>query len=200
MRKYLPLKLLGIICLASFLQVCPTVLAQDDDDFGGTTQNAKDKNEEKVLNDLFARLCTKDEKLGEATLRELTVKGKKKLVPSYFSEGSKPEDNPDPFRPIIRKEVVKPPTPVVKVEPRKIDNTPKQKPIEPIKIVVKGIVGNEGGRLAIVDFENDKDLTLTKDQIVEGKFKVVDIFADRVIVYSNKEQRRHTFKIHGEEG
>ena len=33
----------------------------------------------------------------------------------------------------------------------------------------------------------------------EGKFKVVDIYSDRIVVYSNAEQRRYTFKIGGEE-
>ena len=118
----------------------------------------------------------------------------------YFKENAKKDDeNPDPFRPVIRKEVnqivkqqvVKP------VEPKK-NTPPPPPPPKPIKIFVKGIVGNEGSRLAIVEFEKE-EMTITKDQIVEGKFKVVDIYADRVVVYSNKEQRRHTFKIGGDE-
>ena len=38
-------------------------------------------------------------------------------------------------------------------------------------------------------------MTVREDQIVEGKFKVIDIFSDRIVVYSNREQRRHTYKI-----
>ena len=67
-----------------------------------------------------------------------------------------------------------------------------------LKIYVKGIVGNEGSRYAVIDFEKDEK-TVVKDQVVDGKFKVIDIYADRLVVYSNNEKRRYTFKIGGED-
>ena len=71
--------------------------------------------------------------------------------------------------------------------------------VEPIVILVKSIVGEEdNNRYAVIEFEGE-EMTVRKDQIVPGKFKVVDIFPDRMVVYSNKEQRRHTFKLIKEE-
>ena len=58
-----------------------------------------------------------------------------------------------------------------------------------------GIVGEEeNNRSAIIEFEG-KEITVKKDQIVDGKFKVIDIYPDRMVVYSFKEQRSHTYKI-----
>lgn len=109
-------------------------------------------------------------------------------------------ENPkkDPFKPIVEKKVVLPPVRTVQPVSRAQDNKPAAPAVKPIRLFVTGIVGNEGQRLAVVKFENN-ELTVVKDQIVEGKFKVVDVLADRVVIYSNKEQRRHTFKIGGEE-
>ena len=107
----------------------------------------------------------------------------------------------DPFKPIVEKKVIAPPQrvqpKVVKTAPT-TPQVPKAPPIKPIKVFVSGIVGNDDQRLAIIKFENN-DYTVTKDQIVDGKFKVVDIQSDRITVYSNKEQRRHSFKIGGDE-
>lgn len=104
----------------------------------------------------------------------------------------------DPFKAIVEKKVIAPPSRVQ--QPIQISRSQKTSapPVKPIRIFVNGIVGNEGQRLAIIKFENN-ELTVIKDQIVEGKFKVVDIQNDRIVVYSNKEQRRHTFKIGGDE-
>lgn len=205
MKKYLTLKLLVIIGMATFFQVTPQLMAQDDEFGISNTENSESqkKNESEILNDLFARMCRDDEKLGQPTLKKTNIKGKEKLVPIYYNPAAKKaEENPDPFRPIIRKEIAAPPTPVVKVSPTKpktAPTAPAQPKIDPIQIKVKGIVGNEGNRLAIVDVQKgESDLTLNKDQIVDGKFKVVDILSDRVVVYSNKEQRRYTFKIHSD--
>lgn len=109
-------------------------------------------------------------------------------------------ENPkkDPFKPIVEKKVVLPPVRTVQPVSRAQDNKPAAPAVKPIRLFVTGIVGNEGQRLAVVKFENN-ELTVVKDQIVEGKFKVVDVLSDRVVIYSNKEQRRHTFKIGGEE-
>ncbi len=204
MRRYLSTKLLGIMFLASFLMITPhNVFAQEDfglDEETPAASPANDKTESDVINDICKRMCGSDEKFGDASLKEVNMKGKKILVPVWFKENAKKDDeNPDPFRPVIRKEVnqiVK--QQVVKPVETKKNTPPPPPPPKPIKIFVKGIVGNEGSRLAIVEFEKE-EMTITKDQIVEGKFKVVDIYADRVVVYSNKEQRRHTFKIGGDE-
>ena len=206
MRKYLSIKVLGVLCLASFLMATPQVFAADDFDLGGEPSESTDgnvgeaKTELEMINDICRRMCNEDEKFGKATLKEST-KTRGKLIPVDYNETpKKPEDNPDPFRPIIKKEIINPvrkvPEVPVKTQPR--DTKPAPPPPPPLKIFVKGIVGNEGSRLAIVEFEKE-EMTIAKEQTVEGKFKVVDIYSDRVVVYSNKEQRRHTFKIGGDE-
>lgn len=134
-----------------------------------------------------------------------TMRTEQDYMESLISQSSNPRmpfmpriPDKDPFKAIVEKKVIAPPTRV-----QRPVNVPKvQRPaapvVQPIKVFVNGIVGNEGQRLAIIKFENNEH-TVTKDQIVEGKFKVVDIQNDRIVVYSNKEQRRHTFKIGGEE-
>lgn len=199
MRKLISLKFLVVISMASFLLTAPQVRAQDDD-FGigdveessesnASSASSGEKTESDIIEDLCQRMRSNDEKLGKASLEFKSGKWTPIL--------EKPEK--DPFKPIIEKEVVLPPVrqQPVAVKPQE-KKAPAPPPIKPIKLFVSGIVGNEGNRLAIVKFENE-ELTISKDQIVEGKFKVVDIYADRVVVYSNKEQRRHTFKIGGDE-
>lgn len=64
-----------------------------------------------------------------------------------------------------------------------------------LKVIIKEIVGEEEeNRSAVIEFEG-KEITVKKDQIVDGKFKVIDIYHDRMVVYSPEEQRRHTYKI-----
>lgn len=204
MRRFISLKSLGIMCMAGFLAAAPGAFAQDDFDFGdmggdapaeessGEEQQEDVSNADKPESDVIETLCQKmshegDEKYPYRLMQE----GKK-----WVAVVSKPKK--DPFRPIVEKKVVL--APVRKVqEVKQVEKAkPAAPPVKPIKLFVSGIVGNEGSRLAIVKFENE-EMTISKDQIVEGKFKVVDIYADRVVVYSNKEQRRHTFKIGGDE-
>ncbi|MBR4569428.1 MAG: hypothetical protein IKO19_01985 [Candidatus Riflebacteria bacterium] len=199
MRKLISLKFLVVISMASFLLTAPQVRAQDDDFGIGDVEESSESNaspassgektESDIIEDLCQRMRSNDEKLGKASLEFKSGKWTPIL--------EKPEK--DPFKPIIEKEVVLPPVrqQPVAVKPQE-KKAPAPPPIKPIKLFVSGIVGNEGNRLAIVKFENE-ELTISKDQIVEGKFKVVDIYADRVVVYSNKEQRRHTYKIGGDE-
>lgn len=103
----------------------------------------------------------------------------------------------DPFKPLVEKKVA---MPVVPVAPRPMANKPAgpppPPPVKPIQIFVQGVCGNDADRLAMIVFEN-KPLTVTKDQVVDGKFKVVDILTDKIVVYSNKEQMRRTFPIGG---
>ena len=91
----------------------------------------------------------------------------------------------------------------IKREHRPAANGPKipssEVVIPPLKITVKSIVGEEeNDRYAVIEFEGE-ELTVRKDQIVKNKFKVVDIFPDRMVVYSRLEQRRHTYKLVKEE-
>lgn len=134
-----------------------------------------------------------------------TNKSEQEYMDSLISSSANPRSpfsprvpDKDPFKAIVEKKVIAPPTRVQRpIQVSKVSK-PAPPPVKPIKIFVNGIVGNEGQRLAIIKFENN-ELTVSKDQIVEGKFKVVDIQNDRIVVYSNKEQRRHTFKIGGDE-
>ena len=64
-----------------------------------------------------------------------------------------------------------------------------------LKVIIKEIVGEEEeNRSAVIEFEG-KEITVVKNQVVEGKFKVIDIYPDRMVVYSSQEQRRHTYKL-----
>ena len=132
---------------------------------------------------------------------ELDVSGmsEKEQVDALASRHEFKPENPqkDPFKPIVKKKVVLPP--VRKKAPSRPSqpSKPAPPPVEPIRLTINGIVGNEAHRMAIIRFENQEH-TIRKDDVVEGKFKVVDILPDRVVVYSNQEQRRHTFRINTE--
>jgi hypothetical protein len=116
-------------------------------------------------------------------------------------EGAHPyklEKEKDPFKPLIekpkpilidREKQIRPPTPTPTPGP----TTP---PVVPLKLAVQGIVGNESERLAMILYEN-QFYVLKKDQDVKGKFKVVDILTDKVVIYSILEQLRRTFPIGG---
>ena len=205
MTGFTPLKSLGIICLAAFLFAAPQISAQEDlDDFGGLDD----------LGDVSSSTVseTPDFGLGDGMTAESPVRSssapsvdtsrmsEQEQIESLINRYTFATENPkkDPFRPIVEKKVVLPPVRPVQPTARPQDTKPAPPPVKPIRLFVTGIVGNEGQRLAIVKFENN-ELTIAKDQIVEGKFKVVDILSDRVVIYSNKEQRRHTFKIGGDE-
>lgn len=216
-----PLKKLGIICLSVFLLAAPQIYAQEDlDDFGGLDDLGGDSaSASSGVGDAPAG----DAPAGDAPVGDLPVDGlgDGMVAESPTSGGTGPDtskmnegeqidslmgrftfatENPkkDPFRPIVEKKVVLPPVRTVQAVSRPQDAKPAAPPVKPIRLFVTGIVGNEGQRLAVVKFENN-EYTISKDQIIEGKFKVVDVLSDRVVVYSNKEQRRHTFKIGGEE-
>ncbi|MFA7145807.1 MAG: hypothetical protein WC221_04395 [Candidatus Riflebacteria bacterium] len=148
---------------------------------------------------------------GEATaeandlMPSLSGKSEQEYMDSLISSSVDPRapfsprvPDKDPFKAIVEKKVIAPPTRVQQPIQVSRVNKPAPPPVKPIKIFVSGIVGNEDQRLAIIKFENN-EMTVSKEQIVEGKFKVVDIQNDRIVVYSNKEQRRHTFKIGGDE-
>ncbi len=206
MNRYSPAKLLGIIFLAAILLAVPRVFAVDElDDFGGLDD---------LGGDSAAPAAPADAGGGDGMVAESPASGgdssggltetakmtEGEQVDSLINKFSfAPEiPNKDPFKPIVEKKVVLPPVRTVQPVARPQDSKPQPPPVKPIKIFVTGIVGNEGQRLAVIKFE-DEEHTVTKDQIVDGKFKVVDIQNDRIVVYSNKEQRRHTFKIGGDE-
>lgn len=100
----------------------------------------------------------------------------------------------DPFKPILQKKADMPqirrPPPTKPTQPA----PPPPPPIKPLKLYVAGIVGNDSHRVAIVKYENT-EYTISRDQVVEGKFKVIEVQTDRVVVFSNEENRRHTFKV-----
>ena len=205
MRRNLSLKNLLFLCLAGFLITGSQLYAQNDYSLTDDSENDKQEVSENTLVDEICEGLSKeggDPKLGSQKFRVITLKAtnKKIYVPLWYNEeGSRPEDNPDPFRPKIQKEIVIPKPPKEQViTPQPGPKPPVKQVIPPLKIFVKGIVGNEGIRYAVIVFENE-ERTVVKDQIVDGKFKVVDIYSDRIVVYSNREERRYTFKIGGEE-
>lgn len=200
-----PLKKLGMICLTVFLLSAPQVFAQDDlDDFGGLDDLGGDS----TVTESPATPAGDGANAGDGMMAESSSGSgvdtskmtEAEQVDALMNRFTFATENPkkDPFRPIVEKKVVLPPVRTVQPVARPQDAKPAPPPVKPIRLFVAGIVGNEGNRLAIVKFENE-EYTISKDQIIEGKFKVVDVLSDRVVVYSNKEQRRHTFKIGGDE-
>jgi len=102
----------------------------------------------------------------------------------------------DPFKPLVQKKVVLPPVAPPPPSGNKSNAPPPPPPPKPINLFVSGICGNESERLAMIVFEN-KPYVIQKDMVVDGKFKVVDVLPDRIVIYSNKEQMRRTFPIGG---
>lgn len=106
---------------------------------------------------------------------------------SFSAETSK-----DPFRQLIQKpEFVaqQPETPV------KTNLPVKQLPvIKPLELSLTGIVGNDNHRLAVVII-NNQELVLNRDQQYKQEFKVINIHSDRLVVYSNREKARRTFRL-----
>jgi len=102
--------------------------------------------------------------------------------------------NHDPFKPVIVKKVIDliKIDRSVKVEPPVTE--PKKEVIPPLKLKVTGICGNDGLRQAIIQFENDEYI-VENGQVIDGKFKVVDVTSDKLIVYSIRESRRASFPI-----
>ncbi len=99
----------------------------------------------------------------------------------------------DPFKPVIVKKVIEP----IKIDRKHLEPPPveqKKEVIPPLKLRVTGICGNEGLRQAIIQFENDEYI-VENGQVIDGKFKVVDVNADKLVVYSIRESRRATFQL-----
>ncbi len=200
-------KKLGLFCLALVVLAAPHTFAQDDlDEFGGLddlggdsmiTESPADAGGDGMVAESPGGDLGADPAAGGFDAPKLSESDQVEALDSKFKFMPENKDK-DPFKPIIEKKVALPPVRTVRPVSKPSDNKPKPPPIKPIKLHVAGIVGSEGNRLAVVKFENN-EYTITKDQVVDGRFKVVDIMADRVVVYSNKEQRRHTFKIGGDE-
>ncbi|PKL50631.1 MAG: hypothetical protein CVV42_02585 [Candidatus Riflebacteria bacterium HGW-Riflebacteria-2] len=99
----------------------------------------------------------------------------------------------DPFKPVIVKKVIEP----IRIERKSVElavTEPKKEIIPPLKLKVTGICGNNGLRQAIIQFENDEYI-VENGQVIDGKFKVVDVNDDKLVVYSIREARRATFPL-----
>lgn len=102
------------------------------------------------------------------------------------------ETSKDPFRQLIQKPKFVPQQPKT---PVKANLPAKQAPVvKPLELSLTGIVGNDNHRLAIV-LINNQELVLNKDQQFNQEFKVIDIHSDRLVVYSNRERARKTFRL-----
>ncbi len=216
MKNLNSLKKIGLFCLGLFLLASPQLFGQDDiDEFGGlddlggdsmVTESPPDAGGDGMVAESPGGIDEFSSGSSDPSAPAAAGGGfdgpkmsEMEQVEAIAGRFSFAPENPkkDPFRPLVEKKVILPPVRTVKPVSKPDDGKPKPPPIKPIKLHVAGIVGNEGNRLAVVKFENN-EYTLVKDQVVDGKFKVVDILNDRVVVYSNKEQRRHTFKIGGD--
>ncbi len=107
---------------------------------------------------------------------------------------SPPNESKDPFKPLVKRPEQKKEERTNRVDPPL--PPPEPKPIPPLVMSVSGICGNESERLAMIIFEN-KPYVVHKEMNVDGKFKVVDVLADRLVVFSFREQMRRTFPIGG---
>lgn len=212
MTSFRPLKRLGLLCLAAFLLAAPQIFAQEDlDEFGGlddlggdsmVTESPADTTSgsgDAAGGDGMVAESPTDSSGDSSSAMDGPKMSEIEQVDALANKYTFATENPkkDPFKPLVEKKVILPPVRTVKPVSKPGDDKPKAPPIKPIQLQVSGIVGAENNRLAVVKFENN-EYTITKDQVVDGKFKVVDILPDRVVVYSNKEQRRHTFKIGGD--
>jgi Tfp pilus assembly protein PilP len=96
----------------------------------------------------------------------------------------------DPFKPLVQKkvkELVKPvETKTAKVEEKKI--------VVPVKIKVAGICGNNSERLAVIEFEGG-EYVVKVGQMINGKFSVVEILDDRIVIFAVAQSRRDVFKL-----
>ncbi|MFZ2960561.1 MAG: hypothetical protein WA705_27080 [Candidatus Ozemobacteraceae bacterium] len=108
------------------------------------------------------------------------------------------KNSKDPFKPLV----VKPPPVDVQREERGKDvrptPTPTPIPVPMLKIDIQGICGNDSGRWALAIFEGQPRV-LTQDMTVDGKFKVVELRPDSVIVFSFRENARRSFSLAGKE-
>jgi len=100
----------------------------------------------------------------------------------------------DPFRPLVKRP--EPPVLPVVVSPKPADTKPPVvvPPPKPLELTVQGICGNDAHRLAMV-LHNNKLLVVTKDSVVDGAFKVMDITPTQVVVYSSRHEKRQTFAL-----
>lgn len=194
MLRLSSIKILGVFLLAAALLISLPAVAFDDlDDFGSLDDLGGDPFGDSSMNDLSSTAQGTSTPIGlDPNLTELEQVNSLATRHKFVPENSQK----DPFKPIVEKKVVLPPS-RPKVSRPSTPSRPAPPPVQPIRLFVAGIVGNEANRMAVVKFENN-EYTLMKDQVVEGKFKVVDILPDRVVVYSNQEQRRHTFRIGGD--
>ena len=99
----------------------------------------------------------------------------------------------DPFCPLVKR-----PEKRFEIKPKEIEKAKvakvEQIPVKPLEIKINGICGNESRRHALIEFENSA-LTVQAGQTVNGKFNVIEVTENSVVVFSIAQQRRAVFKI-----
>lgn len=100
----------------------------------------------------------------------------------------------DPFKPVIGKRIA-----IIKIEkPTKLKEKEQSKTnsvaVEPLQVNVTGICGNDQIRQALIKLGN-LEYTLVAGDMVEGKFSVVEVKPEEVVLYSVKESKRKVFKL-----
>lgn len=106
-------------------------------------------------------------------------------------------ENPghDPFKPVISKPKVKMPEPIeYKTDKVAKDEKKVIKVIKPLNIKITGICGNDKKRQAVIVY-NNKELLVETGNKIDNSFKIIEISAQHVVVYSITETRRRVFKI-----
>jgi len=82
--------------------------------------------------------------------------------------------------------------PPVQIPDRPIPSKAAHLAMKPL--LIRGIVGNQTQRAAIIIYEN-KFYLVKKDMVIDGCFKIVDILSNKVVVYSMAEQMRRMFYL-----
>ncbi len=98
----------------------------------------------------------------------------------------------DPFKPLVTKKIriPEPPQEVITIreeEPRKII-------VPPVTVKVAGICGNSKNRYAVIEFEGS-EYVVKSGETVNGKFSVVSILEDGIVIFSFEQSLRNVFKL-----
>ncbi len=104
----------------------------------------------------------------------------------------------DPFASLIEKP--KPPEPVrppVVITP----DTPKVKRVQALVLEISAVLSSEADRLALIEYQGQeylvgKNWDGTSEKQFDGRFSVVEVHADSVVVYDTWTKTRRNFQKH----
>lgn len=103
-------------------------------------------------------------------------------------------DNPshDPFKPLLTKKI-RIPEPAQEVITIR-EEEPRKKIVPPVTVKVAGICGNSKNRYAVIEFEGSQ-YVVKSGETVNGKFSVISILEDGIVIFSFEQSLRNVFKL-----